>query len=105
MTDVVAVPCEWIIFDRTHERSAVCDEGCVIHNRTDHRMRWWPLKWRGDRGIFERVCRHGVGHPDPDQFPYWVSVGEEGQGVHWCDGCCVDEVAEFEAALGVRRGD
>jgi hypothetical protein len=68
---------------------AVCEgRPCVIHNPTDHHMRTWPLLWRDDRAIFERVCEHGVGHPDPDQFDYWRDIGQEAQGVHGCDGCC-----------------
>lgn len=61
---------------------------CVIHNPTDHHMRTWPLHWRGDRAIFERICKHGTGHPDPDQFPYWERTGQPWQKVHGCDGCC-----------------
>lgn len=85
----VAVPCDWILLERTHQRHEICDQGCVIHNRTAHHMQWWPLHWRGDRGIFERICLHGIGHPDPDQFPFWESTGQLwGQGIHGCDGCC-----------------
>lgn len=61
---------------------------CVIHNRSEHHMRSWPLLWRGDRQIFERLCPHGIGHPDPDQLPYWRSLGMEVEAVHGCDGCC-----------------
>lgn len=61
---------------------------CVIHNPTDHHMREWHLHWRWDRGIFERICKHGVGHPDPDQFDYWRETYQEWQAVHGCDGCC-----------------
>jgi hypothetical protein len=32
----------------------------------------------------ERVCPHGVGHPDPDDIN--VILGPE--KVHGCDGCC-----------------
>jgi hypothetical protein len=86
---------------------------CVVHNPSDHHMRSWPLHWRNDRGIFERICEHGTGHPDPDQFAFWdeqavkweerqrgatQSVSEwnaspvgnpwVGMGIHGCDGCC-----------------
>jgi hypothetical protein len=84
----VAVPCNWLIFDRTHPRNKTCDQGCVIHNRTPHHMQYWLLHWRGDRNMFERICPHGIGHPDPDQFPYWDATGQEAEGVHGCDGCC-----------------
>jgi hypothetical protein len=52
-------------------------------------MRDWNLHWRGDRGLFERICRHGVGHPDPDQYEYWHLTFQEYMSVHGCCGCCV----------------
>lgn len=51
-------------------------------------MRRWPMNWRGDRGILERICPHGIGHPDPDQREFWNETGQEWQGVHGCDACC-----------------
>lgn len=67
-----------------HDRSLCAGEFCTIHNRSDHHMREWPQHWRSDRGIMERICPHGVGHPDPDSpFPR-VSV----DWTHGCDGCC-----------------
>lgn len=76
-----------------HDPSLCAGQACVIHNPTDHPMRSWELLWRGDRRIFERVCPvHGCGHPDPDQFDYWRSVGSfEWQAVHGCCGCCRNE--------------
>lgn len=59
---------------------------CVLHRPSDHHMRTWPLLWRDDRGIFERVCAHRVGHPDPDQTEYLTRTGDV--GTHSCDGCC-----------------
>lgn len=55
---------------------------CVIHNPTNHHMREWPTHWRGDRRIMERLCPHGVGHPDPD------CVYAQRDPIHGCDGCC-----------------
>lgn len=66
-----------------------CDGPCVIHRPSEHHLRAWPLHWRGDRGIFERICEHGIGHPDPDQFAYWRRTGQHSQDVHGCCGCCV----------------
>jgi len=86
----VYIPTRWIVFDRVHERNNTCATACVIHNPSDHHMRYWPLHWRNDRGIFERICTHGVGHPDPDQFYYWKGSNQEWQTVHGCDGCCHD---------------
>lgn len=66
--------------------------GCVIHNPTDHACRGMRTRWRYDRGIMERVCEHGVGHPDPDDQAFITSVRGEGhmEGVHGCDGCCAE---------------
>jgi hypothetical protein len=71
-----------------HFRENCGGEHCVIHKPSDHHMREWRLHWRDDRQIFERICVHGVGHPDPDQFEYWDLTGQEHQSVHGCDGCC-----------------
>lgn len=63
---------------------------CTIHNRTDHHMRAWPQSWKADRGliyyygIMERICPHGIGHPDPDEW--WAN--DSPMWIHECDGCC-----------------
>ena len=36
----------------------------------------------------ERVCKHGVGHPDPDDAAYNDRTGNGFLNVHGCDGCC-----------------
>ncbi len=82
---------------------------CCIHEPSIHHMREWPMNWRSDTGVMERICPHGTGHPDPDHMAYVRSLtpehecpdeypGDEGgecpyphlswQGVHGCDGCC-----------------
>lgn len=63
-------------------------EFCVIHRPSDHIMRSFPTHWRMDRHIMERICPHGVGHPDPDDQSYLRSVGLMHGSVHGCDGCC-----------------
>lgn len=63
---------------------AVClGHPCPIHTLTDHSMRSFPQHWRSDRQIMERICPHGVGHPDPDDMTT--------DTVHGCDGCCRQE--------------
>lgn len=60
---------------------ALCEgRPCTIHNQSDHHMKTWRQHWRDDRGIMERICPHGIGHPDPDD------ITED--TVHGCDGCC-----------------
>lgn len=65
--------------------------GCSIHNPTDPRDDW-PQLWRGDRYLMERICPHGVGHPDKDHLSFIKrTYGEEraaADSVHGCDGCC-----------------
>lgn len=73
-----------------HSSKACQGRGCVVHHPSDHHMNDRPVLWRGDRGIAERVCEHGIGHPDPDMMAYLLSVDPsyEWVGVHGCDGCC-----------------
>jgi hypothetical protein len=63
---------------------------CSVHRPSDHHMRTWYPHWRSDRGILERICEHGIGHPDPDQFQYWNQTDQDWQRVHGCCGCCSD---------------
>lgn len=62
-----------------------CRPACPIHWPSDHAMAGWPLDWRGDIGVIMRLCRHNVGHPDPDdqQVRLHPDLAE-----HDCDGCC-----------------
>lgn len=68
-----------------------CSGSCCIHNPSDHHMKDWPTNWRSDLGIMERICEHGIGHPDPDDLAYKKKIlGDKADhlGVHGCDGCC-----------------
>lgn len=73
---------------------------CVIHRRSDHHMRAWHQHFRPDRALMERICPHGVGHPDPDHMAFIELTRSEedawAEGVHGCDGCCVIKVEENE---------
>lgn len=66
---------------------------CCIHNPSEHAMRAFPQNWCVDRGLMERVCPHGIGHPDPDDLAYKRRsrgpMYSDWEGVHGCDGCCV----------------
>ena len=64
--------------ENVHHPSQCEGRPCPIHNMTDHPMRSFPQHWRGDRGIIERICPHGVGIPDPDNPPW----------INWVHGCC-----------------
>lgn len=82
------------VLTNVHEADDCRLPNCPIHNPSDHHMREWPLHWRGDgpfdmTRIFERICPHGVGHPDPDSVRYALEFMEDTTaGVHGCDGCC-----------------
>lgn len=76
------------ILHNVHPAERCAGQRCVLHNPSDHHMRSWPALWRSDRGLMERTCPHGVGHPDPDDLDYHVRNGRGWQGVHGCDGCC-----------------
>lgn len=71
----------------THPESKCAGEFCCIHNPSEHHMRDWPMHWRGDRALMERVCEHGTGHPDPDDLAFHVANGRTWQANHGCCGC------------------
>lgn len=56
---------------------------CPIHSPSQHSMRDYSQHWRYDRSFMERICAHGIGHPDPDD--------SGADPVHACDGCCMSE--------------
>ena len=68
------------VIENIHSHQKCAGGPCVIHNPSDHHMREWPTNWRDDRGFMERICPHGIGHPDPDD--------PNADPVHGCDGCC-----------------
>ena len=55
---------------------------CCMHKPSEHAMRDWPMLLR-ETGLVERLCSHGVGHPDPDSVAF---LGESWK-LHGCDGC------------------
>ena len=73
-----------VVLVNTHRADRCQGSHCTIHNMSDHTMRSYPQLWRGDRGLMERVCPHGVGHPDPDD----PKSSDYYEWVHGCDGCC-----------------
>ena len=69
---------------RAHAKADCDGPPCPLHHRTDHHMRSFPQVWRDDRGLMERICPHGIGHPDPDDR----KASDPVEGMHGCDGCC-----------------
>jgi hypothetical protein len=80
------------ILYNVHAPTANCyNFGCVIHNPSDHPLRNAPTHYRFDTKIMERLCEHGVGHPDPDDPNYNTKIFRQARTVaatHGCDGCC-----------------
>jgi hypothetical protein len=85
------------VLENVHPETACAGRNCVIHNPSNHHMRLWPLVWRDDKGVMERTCPHGVGHPDPDDAAFLMSVGREHLTIHGCDLCCAGPPDESEA--------
>jgi hypothetical protein len=75
------------------------DPSCCIHNPSDHPLKNMPLNWRSDRFQMERICPHGIGHPDPDDIAHKRRALEPevfdkfAFGAHGCDGCCTGRTA------------
>lgn len=72
-----------------HSKAICMGEGCPVHKPSDHHMKEWKLNWRQDRRIMERICEHGVGHPDPDDAAFRNIMYGDKDTTHGCDGCCV----------------
>ena len=81
---------------RYHKKTLCKGQVCIFHNPTKHKMRDWPMNLRTDAWaspLIERICPHGVGHPDPDSVVFMDrNIPEKdrknGYSVHGCDGCC-----------------
>lgn len=74
---------------RIHGKGDCDGTPCPFHAPTKHHMVTWAMQWRGDAGMVERLCEHGIGHPDPDSIAF-LETRYMGKfvGVHSCDGCC-----------------
>lgn len=90
---------------KTHGKDQCSGESCCIHNPSVHPLADAPLDWRPERALIERVCDHGVHHPDPDDRAHWERkigtdpVAEEfldARAEHPCDGCCTGTYVQPE---------
>lgn len=87
---------------RVHKRTVDCDvNGCAIHNPSYHPLSDAKQFMREDKfWLIERICKHGVGHPDPDSAGFIAKqLGDKSIWVHGCDGCCVEDWSEQKKAL------
>ena len=77
--------------------SSECEEqfACPLHNRSVHTMRAMSQRWWPDRGIVERLCEHGVGHYDWDQYPYhYEALGKDDADAEVVHGCCSERCCQ-----------
>jgi len=75
-----------------------CIGTCPFHKPTEHSMSDWPSTFNWDMMRLDRVCEHGLHHPDPDTPQELCSVEHE------CDGCCeVREAVECVPNPGSHR--
>lgn len=91
---------------KTHRKDACTGPPCVIHSPSDHPLKGAPLFWRPERMLMERVCEHGVHHPDPDDRSHWERrIGDDPISRGFldlriehedCDGCCTGTYEEPE---------
>ena len=84
----------------SHDLEVCAGSVCAFHNRTDHHMRKFRQFYRLDRNAMERICGHGVGHPDPDDIDI---VNGKSDGIHDCDACCIRFATqdEYDKAMGI----
>lgn len=81
----------------THPADRCEGRNCVIHNPSDHALKDAPIDWDPGTRRTNRICTHGVHHPDPDHLSFvyetygmfeWMQHKH-----HRCDGCCKTEPA------------
>lgn len=75
-----------------HEPSVCVGEFCPLHNPSPHVLLHLNQQWRSAAYLMERICSHGVGHPDPDHISAVAKLKGHAfaptQSLHGCDGCC-----------------
>ena len=71
-----------------HDPALCAGRACSRHHPSNHHMRTWPKVWREFYGYSDRMCSHGIGHPDPDDVVHLQGLGEVSTE-HACDGCCI----------------
>lgn len=79
----------------THAVDECAGTWCAIHKPQPGPWQEWPRMWREDRGIMERVCPHGVGHPIAEMYDWAI---ENNRGFDLIHGCCAECVCSPRAA-------
>jgi len=63
------------LLQNVHSAESCAGPRCPIHTWSDHHMTSWPQRWTDAH--MERVCTHGLGHPDPDDVIYQETLQKE----------------------------
>jgi hypothetical protein len=89
--DVIFLPDGTLL--QTHPERVCVGGHCCIHNPSGHPLRDAPQFWVAWSRSINRLCTHGVMHPDYDDFAFRIRVGTSSAllaliGAHNCDGCC-----------------
>lgn len=72
-----------------HANSPECQEhGCPIHNPSDRAVAIGTTHYNTERQRMDRVCEHGLAHPDPDSQDWRERHFGDRDDEHDCDGCC-----------------
>lgn len=92
-----------------HKRNIGCDiDGCAIHNPSYHPLSDAKQLIRTDKYmLIEDICKHGVGHPNPDSASFISKkIGYTSIWVHGCDGCCQEtkETCDLWGGCPLPRG-
>jgi hypothetical protein len=94
--DVRAIPTGGFFY--SHGPAVCAGNHCTLHNPSNHHMIHWPTWWRKNINLMNRMCEHGILHPDPDDLAHkhrsrgaaWASRCAR----HNCDGCCTPPTSE-----------
>jgi hypothetical protein len=80
-TELIQVHPEWACVTES-------PDGCPIHAPSDHHMVAWDMHWNNETRLVERICAHGLLHPDPDSAAWWARHGYRWPHPCACR-CCV----------------
>lgn len=69
---------------QTHGAGTCLGQWCSIHRPMPGPWATWPRYWRDDRGIMERICPCGVGHPVAEMYDRSLVMGEMWKLTHTC---------------------
>lgn len=79
---------------QTHELDTCIGRFCAIHRPMPGPWSTWPRYWRDGRGIMERICPCGIGHPVAEMYEHALATGEGGASL--IHRCCIHPCAPID---------